>query len=82
MKVYLGIDIGSVSTNLVIIDKEGGVRDALYLKTQGNPIGVLQQGLLKLSENWSDNSIAGVGVTGSGRRLAGVMVGADVIKNE
>ncbi|MGI6142316.1 MAG: acyl-CoA dehydratase activase [bacterium] len=82
MKVYLGIDIGSVSTNLVIIDNDGEVRDALYLKTQGNPIGVLQQGLLRLAEKWSAPSIGAVGVTGSGRRLAGVMVGADVIKNE
>lgn len=82
VKVYLGIDIGSVSTNLVILDNNGEVLDALYLKTQGNPIGVLQEGLSQLAENWSDAAVAGVGVTGSGRRLAGVMVGADVIKNE
>jgi len=78
----LGIDIGSVSTNLVIIDQGGEVLQALYLKTQGNPIGILQEGLQKLAENWPDDSICGVGVTGSGRRLAGVLVGADVIKNE
>lgn len=82
MGVFLGIDIGSVSTNLVLVNKKGEIKDSIYLKTCGNPIRVLQEGLLDLSERWQDSSIGGVGATGSGRRLAGVMMGADVVKNE
>ncbi|MGI6574473.1 MAG: acyl-CoA dehydratase activase [bacterium] len=82
MKILLGIDVGSVSTNLVVVDKEGEVRDSLYLKTQGRPLQVLQEGLSIMAKRWEDCQVIGVGATGSGRRLAGAIVGADVIKNE
>ncbi|HHW39965.1 MAG TPA: 2-hydroxyglutaryl-CoA dehydratase [Syntrophomonadaceae bacterium] len=84
MDLYLGIDVGSVSTNLVLLDAEGEpYLQPLYLRTQGQPIAVLQQGLALLEEQLSPNDrICGVGTTGSARFLAGVLVGADVIKNE
>ena len=82
MGVFLGIDIGSVSTNLVLVDKEGKIKDSIYLKTCGDPIRVLQKGLQDLSGRWRDSSVEGVGATGSGRRLAGVMMGADVVRTE
>ena len=80
---YLGIDVGSVSTNLVIIDQKGEVLRSLYLRTRGQPIEAVKEGLKKLEEDWPAGfSIQGVGTTGSGRYLAGAVVGADVIKNE
>jgi predicted CoA-substrate-specific enzyme activase len=55
----------------------------LYLRTQGQPINAVQQGLSLLSERLADNDrICGVGTTGSARSLAGVLVGADLVKNE
>ena len=48
MKTYLGIDIGSISTNLVLIDEKNQVLDHLYLRTDGNPIKAVQNGLKKL----------------------------------
>jgi predicted CoA-substrate-specific enzyme activase len=83
MKGYLGIDVGSVSTNLVFIDEDGGVREALYLRTNGRPIAAVQQGLSEMAGRLPARTIIrGVGTTGSGRHLAGVITGADVIKNE
>ncbi|MDF9407312.1 MAG: Activator of (R)-2-hydroxyglutaryl-CoA dehydratase [Pelotomaculum sp. PtaB.Bin013] len=83
MKAYLGIDVGSVSINIVILDEAGTVITGLYLRTQGRPIEVIQEGLKQTAGFLpADLEIAGVGTTGSGRYLAGVMVGADVIKNE
>ncbi|MCG9967739.1 acyl-CoA dehydratase activase [Pelotomaculum terephthalicicum JT] len=83
MKAYLGIDVGSVSINVVILDETGAVLTGLYLRTQGRPIEVIQEGLKQTAGLLpADLEIAGVGTTGSGRYLAGVMVGADVIKNE
>ena len=39
MDLFLGIDVGSVSTNLVVIDPEGEMYlSPLYLRTQGQPI--------------------------------------------
>ncbi|PAB57861.1 acyl-CoA dehydratase activase [Anaeromicrobium sediminis] len=82
-KAYLGIDIGSVSTNLVLIDEKNNVLDSLYIRTQGNPINTIKNGLKKLKDNMTEElKVSGVGTTGSGRNLGGIMVGSDVVKNE
>ncbi len=83
MKGFLGVDVGSVSTNLVVIDERGDVVSLVYIRTQGQPIVAVQSGLKKLREQLPENvEIAGVGTTGSARYLSGVIVGADIIKNE
>ncbi len=84
MDLFLGIDVGSVSTNLVVIDPEGEMYlSPLYLRTQGQPIKAVQQGLSLLNERLTKKDrICGVGTTGSARALAGVLVGADLVKNE
>ncbi|MGI6406632.1 MAG: acyl-CoA dehydratase activase [Syntrophaceticus sp.] len=82
-KAYLGIDVGSVSTNLIVIDEQYEVLASLYLRTQGQPIRVIQEGMENLSHLVPDDiEIEAAGTTGSARYLAGVMVGADIIKNE
>ncbi len=83
MQAYLGIDVGSVTTKLVVVDGSYAVLDALYLRTRGNPLEVVKEGLRAIYQRASNEiEIAGVGTTGSGRYLAGAVVGADVIKNE
>jgi predicted CoA-substrate-specific enzyme activase len=83
LKVYIGIDVGSVSTNLVIIDEENQILTYEYLRTKGQPIQVVQEGLKLLAFKMPANAfVSGVGVTGSARSLIGVAVGADVVKNE
>ncbi len=83
MHGYLGIDVGSVSTNVVVIDDENKVLHKLYIRTQGQPIKAVQKGLQKVWEEiGEDLTIMGVGTTGSARNLTALMVGADVVKNE
>jgi len=83
MEVYLGIDVGSVTTKLAALDKDDRFIHALYLRTEGKPIAIVQQGLKELMRQLpSDAFIRGVGTTGSARYLAGVIVGADLVKNE
>ena len=83
MQGYLGIDVGSVSTNLVVIDPKGQIVTSLYLRTRGQPIKVVQEGLRKIGSDLGDRvEIKGVGTTGSARTLSGVIVGADTVKNE
>jgi len=82
MYVFLGIDVGSVSTNIVIMDEFGKIIDTLYIRTQGRPIEAVQTGLRQIKERNPKIKVKGVGATGSGRCLAGVIVGADCIKNE
>lgn len=80
---YLGIDIGSVSTNLVLVDEAGRLVTEIYTRTQGRPIEVVTAGLAKIEKQWSDRlNIRGVGTTGSGRELVGELIGADTINDE
>ncbi len=83
MKAYLGVDVGSVSTNLVVMGENGGIIESLYIRTMGQPVKAVQDGLRKLGEKIGHIvKIAGVGVTGSARMLTAVLVGADAVKNE
>lgn len=80
---YLGVDVGSVSTNVVVVDSEGQVLAARYLRTNGKPIETVQRGLFSVGEEIGDSvDIAGVGTTGSARYLVSMIVGADIVKNE
>jgi len=83
MEVYLGIDVGSVTTKLAVLDKSDELITHVYLLTQGKPIKMVQQGLRQIKQQLpEDIVICGVATTGSARYLAGVIVGADLVKNE
>lgn len=86
MKCYLGIDVGSISTKFVLIDEKNQILFSLYRRTEGNPILAVQNGLRELrnfvEEQKAEIEISGVASTGSARYLAGVVAGADLIKNE
>jgi len=80
---YLGVDVGSVSTNVVVIDRAGHVLTKRYLPTAGRPIEAVKQGLAEVGDEIGARvTILGAGTTGSGRYLTGDMIGADVVRNE
>lgn len=80
---YLGIDIGSVSTNLALLDESGRLLHGIYLRTVGRPIAVVNQGLNEIEGLFGSRvRIRGVGTTGSGRELIGELVGADTVNDE
>jgi len=82
-KAYLGIDVGSISTNLVVLDEKKRLLCKKYLMTAGKPLQAVKQGLREIGEELKDKlEILGVCTTGSGRFLVGDFVGADIIKNE
>jgi predicted CoA-substrate-specific enzyme activase len=81
-KIYLGIDVGSVSCNVVAIDGSKKLLAKSYIRTQGQPIRAIKEGLAIIKDKLGDCEVAGVGTTGSGRMLAGILVGGDVVKNE
>lgn len=83
-KGYLGIDIGSISTKGVVIDRDNNILAKEYLWTEGDPMGAVKR-LLKALEaqlKEQDVQVVSVGTTGSARKLIGVMTGASVVKNE
>lgn len=82
-RIYLGADVGSVTTKVVALDESDQLLFSTYLRTQGNPVVMIQQGLREVLEQFPPGAeVCGVGATGSARYLAGVILGADVVKNE
>ena len=79
---YLGVDVGSVSTDIVLVDNNIKFVDGLYLRTKGRPINAIQEGFKILKEKYHSKQIKGVGTTGSGRQISSFLIGADVVKNE
>ncbi len=83
IEAYLGVDVGSVSTNVVVIDRQLRVLSKRYLPTAGRPIEAVKQGLAEVGAELGPRvRILGAGTTGSGRYLTGDMIGADVVRNE
>jgi predicted CoA-substrate-specific enzyme activase len=80
--VFLGIDVGSVSTNIVGLDEQGTIVFSKYLRNDGQPLQVIQDGLKSILTEMRSLKVLGVGTTGSGRLLAGTILGADIVKNE
>ncbi len=83
MAGYLGVDIGSVSTDLAVIAANGELISSVYLPTRGRPVEVLKEGLAIIKSRFAGGlKVLGCGTTGSGRHLAGKILGADIVKNE
>lgn len=79
---YLGTDVGSVSTDIVLLDEELNVVEKIYLKTKGRPIKAIQDGFMQLKDKYKNGEIRASGTTGSGRGIAAFLIGADAVKNE
>lgn len=80
---YLGIDIGSISTKGVIIDEDNNIIKSDYIETNGNPIDAVKRLIESLKNNLDKNIvIKGIGTTGSARKLIGLLLDANIIKNE
>jgi predicted CoA-substrate-specific enzyme activase len=86
LRGYLGIDIGSTSTKIVLIDENREVFLDMYRKTLGDPIGAVRFLFEALDRIWRERGtpveILGCATTGSGRKMIGMIVGADMILNE
>lgn len=80
---YVGIDVGSTSTNIVLMGENQQLLHAVYLRTKGEPEQVVREGLVQLAKELSlELRVLGVATTGSGRKLVGELVGADEVIDE
>ena len=80
---FIGIDVGSISTNVVAIDRDKNLIAKCYLRTSGRPIEAVRKGIEIIgNEIGADIRVKAAGTTGSGRYLIGDLVGADTIINE
>lgn len=83
-KLYMGIDIGSVSTKGVIIDEYNNIITSSYLYTEGSPINTVKKVIKEMKDNIdiTNYQVVSIGTTGSARRLIGTLLNANTIKNE
>ncbi|MBN1503959.1 MAG: CoA activase, partial [Candidatus Eisenbacteria bacterium] len=80
---YLGVDVGSISTNVVVMDTDKRVLGKCYIMTASRPIEAVQRGLKIVGDIVADKvEILGACTTGSGRYLTADFIGADLVKNE
>lgn len=81
LPVYLGIDSGSTTTKLVLLDTEGNLVDSFYAPNEGEPLKVAQNALLHLHDTYAQQGfeleVLGVGTTGYGEYMFAQAFGAD-----
>lgn len=83
INAYLGVDVGSISTNVVVMDEQYRVLAKEYLMTAGQPLEAVRHGLEMAGKKVAGKvNILGAATTGSGRYLTGDFIGADVVINE
>ena len=86
LPVALGIDIGSTSTKAVLLRPDGDVLLDLYCRTSGDPIDATKRLFASLTELEGAASatfeVVACATTGSGRKLVGQVIGADMVVNE
>jgi predicted CoA-substrate-specific enzyme activase len=83
LNAYLGVDVGSISTNVAVIDQQKRILSKAYLMTAGKPLEAVRQGLDMVGREVAGKvKILGAASTGSGRYLTGDFIGADVVINE
>jgi predicted CoA-substrate-specific enzyme activase len=80
---YLGLDVGSISTKVAVIDQHKRLLAKVYLMTAGRPLEAVRTCLAKVAPKLADKvTIRGAATTGSGRYLTGDFIGADIVINE
>ncbi len=84
--IYIGLDVGSASVNVVGVDRGGTmVGRPVYVRISAHPTAVdaTKAALREFLESCpSDLTVAGAGTTGSGRELNRHLIGADLTRTE
>jgi predicted CoA-substrate-specific enzyme activase len=83
IEAYLGVDVGSLSTKAVVMDRQKRILAKIYLMTAGRPLDAIHQVMKAIGDQVRNKvKIIGAASTGSGRYLTGDFIGADVVINE
>jgi predicted CoA-substrate-specific enzyme activase len=81
--IYLGVDVGSITSKAVATDKQDRILAKVYLRNSGRPLEAIKEGLRLIKDQIGNKlKVQGVGTTGSARHLAAYLLGGDVVKNE
>lgn len=80
----VGLDVGSTTTKAVLLRcSDSAILGSVYLRTNGNPVKASQECYKALADQISArDTVVGIGVTGSGRQIAGLHAQTTAIINE
>ncbi len=82
-EIFLGIDVGSVSTKMVALDAHTlEMIDHVYVRTHGEPFSALTTVMERLAQRQPRYNVTAAATTGSGRTLAARLINTNIIKNE
>lgn len=83
-RCVVGLDVGSTTTKAVVVrEKDDAVLASVYLRTNGDPIMAARSCYHSLVAQLDcPVQVIGLGVTGSGRQIAGLHAGTEGIVNE
>ena len=76
--IFLGIDSGSTTLKLVLIDKAGDILYSRYTSNQGRPIDVVVELLKEMYDQYPSVKIASAAVTGYGEEMMKSALGIDL----
>ena len=76
MSSWLGVDIGSVSLNIVVTDSENNIISSAYVRTSGRPVEAARNAFTDMMAKHGDMTFSGAAVTGSGKDLVADAIGA------
>ena len=68
-RAFVGIDAGSTTIKIAVIDENGKLLDSMYSSNKGNPIPPVRDFLLNFVTNYPDIRICGATSTGYGEEL-------------
>ena len=81
LRVYIGVDAGSTTSKLVLLDENETVLDRFYASNRGDPIEVIRHGLQELYKKYSaigvKLEVLGFGTTGYGEVMLSKAFGGD-----
>ena len=81
VRAFLGVDSGSTTTKLAVIDEEGNLIDSFYANNEGDPLAVIKTALAQLDDRWREAgvnlNILGCTTTGYGELLFAKALHAD-----
>lgn len=81
LPVYIGIDSGSTTSKIVLLDRSERVIDSFYAGNEGSSLEVVRRGLGLLCDKYLKQGIRlrplAVGATGYGEEMTAAAIGAD-----
>lgn len=83
-RCIVGLDVGSTTTKAVVVRQaDNAILGSIYLRTNGDPVKAARECYTALTEQVGGNVvIEGLGVTGSGRQIAGLHADTEGVVNE